>query len=45
MVILTKDKGKIKERILEEIRNIVDYEYLVKFIDTCINLNLYVNLI
>ncbi|WP_337615353.1 DNA cytosine methyltransferase [Megamonas funiformis] len=34
--ILTKDKGKIKERILEEIRNIVDYEYLVKFIDTCI---------
>ena len=31
--ILTKDNGKIKERILHEIRNIVDYEALQSFVD------------
>ena len=30
--ILTKDKGRIKERILREIRNIVDYDALDRFI-------------
>lgn len=30
--ILTKDNGKIKERILHEIRNIVDYEALQSFV-------------
>lgn len=30
--ILTKDKGKIKERILREIRNIIDYDALNRFI-------------
>ncbi len=33
--ILTKDNGKIKERILKEIRNIVDYEALDRFVNTC----------
>ena len=33
--ILTKDNGKIKERILHEIRNIVDFEALQEFIDYC----------
>lgn len=33
--ILTKDKGKIKERILREIRNITDYDALSEFIDLC----------
>ena len=32
--ILTKDGGKIKERILREIRNIVDYVALGRFIDS-----------
>ena len=31
--ILTKDNGKIKERILYEIRNIVDYDALQSFVD------------
>ncbi len=30
--ILTKDNGKIKERILHEIRNIIDYDALNKFV-------------
>lgn len=30
--ILTKDKGRIKERILKEIRNIIDYEALEAFV-------------
>ncbi|MBR0382371.1 MAG: DNA cytosine methyltransferase [Eubacterium sp.] len=33
--ILTKDNGKVKERILKEIRNIVDYEHLQQFVDMC----------
>ena len=33
--ILTKDGGKIKERILKEIRNIVDYKELKKFVSLC----------
>ena len=33
--ILTKDNGKIKERILKEIKNIVDYEALEVFIKEC----------
>ena len=33
--ILTKDKGKVKERILKEIRNIVDFEHLKLFVDKC----------
>lgn len=33
--ILTKDQGKIKERILREIRNIVDYNALSKFVNLC----------
>lgn len=36
--ILTKDGGRIKERILREIRNIVDYESLSLFITECKNL-------
>jgi len=31
--ILTKDNGKIKERILREIRNIVDFDHLQSFYD------------
>ncbi len=31
--ILTKDKGRVKERILKEIRNIVDYEHLKYFVE------------
>lgn len=31
--ILTKDNGKIKERIISEIRNIVDYKALEKLVD------------
>lgn len=33
--ILTKDGGKVKERILREIRNIVDYDALRKFVSEC----------
>lgn len=33
--ILTKDNGRVKERILKEIRNIVDYEHLQRFINRC----------
>lgn len=33
--ILTKDKGRVKKRILKEIRNIVDYSHLQKFVDRC----------
>lgn len=33
--ILTKNGGKVKERILKEIRNIVDYDHLQQFVDTC----------
>lgn len=33
--ILTKDKGRIKQRILSEIQNIVDYDSLALFCDAC----------
>lgn len=33
--ILTKDNGRIKERIIKEIRNIIDYSVLTEFIDLC----------
>lgn len=33
--ILTKDNGKVKERILNEIRNIVDYNALAEFVNEC----------
>ena len=33
--ILTKDNGKVKERILKGIRNIVDYEHLRFFVEKC----------
>ena len=33
--ILTKDGGKIKERIIKDIRNIVDYDSLVLFVREC----------
>lgn len=33
--ILTKDQGKIKDRILNEIRNIVDYSALEEFVHIC----------
>ena len=33
--ILTKDNGKVKERIIKEIRNLVDYDHLGEFIDAC----------
>lgn len=33
--ILTKDRGRVKERILREIENIIDYDALLKFIDFC----------
>ena len=33
--ILTKDNGKIKERILREIHNIIDYEALREFVSYC----------
>lgn len=33
--ILTKDNGRVKERILKEIRNIVDYEHLEDFLKKC----------
>ena len=33
--ILTKDNGKVKERIIKEIRNIVDYDHLDAFIRAC----------
>lgn len=39
--ILTKDNGKVKERILREIRNIVDYAALKKFIECCESSQLY----
>lgn len=35
--ILTKDNGKIKNRILQEIKNIVDYKALASFVDTIEN--------
>lgn len=35
--ILTKDNGKIKNRILREIKNIVDYKALASFVDTIEN--------
>lgn len=37
--ILTKDNGKVKERILKEIRNIVDYDHLKLFVEKCESLN------
>lgn len=33
--ILTKDNGRVKERIIKEIRNIVDYDHLRQFVDCC----------
>ena len=33
--ILTKDNGRVKERIIKEIRNIVDYDHLQQFVDYC----------
>ncbi len=33
--ILTKDNGRVKERILKEIRNIVDYDHLGEFVGKC----------
>lgn len=33
--ILTKDHGKVKERIIKEIRNIVDYDHLEQFVERC----------
>ena len=33
--ILTKDKGRVKKRILKEIRNIVDYSHLQEFVNRC----------
>lgn len=33
--ILTKDNGKVKERIIKEIRNIVDFEHLQQFVVNC----------
>lgn len=33
--ILTKDNGKVKDRILREIRNIVDHDALAVFIEKC----------
>lgn len=33
--ILTKDNGKVKDRILKEIRNIVDYNHLKLFVERC----------
>lgn len=33
--ILTKDNGRVKDRIIKEIRNIVDYEHLEQFVDIC----------
>lgn len=37
--ILTKDNGKVKDRILREIRNIVDNDALKIFIDECKNVS------
>ena len=33
--ILTKDNGKVKERILKENRDIVDYDHLKLFVERC----------
>ena len=33
--ILTKDNGKVRERILREIRNIVDFDHLQEFVNRC----------
>lgn len=33
--ILTKDNGKVRERILREIKNIVDYEALAELVQSC----------
>lgn len=33
--ILTKDNGRVKDRIIKEIRNIVDYDHLQQFVDAC----------
>ena len=38
--ILTKDNGKVKERILKEIRNIVDYDNLKRFVAECESLDI-----
>ena len=37
--ILTKDKGRIKQRILSEIQNIVDYDTLALFCNACDNMS------
>lgn len=37
--ILTKDGGKIKDRIISEIRNIVDYDSLRVFIKECVDVH------
>jgi len=41
--ILTKDGGKIKERILREIKNIVDYTILADFIEACESVTFFSN--
>lgn len=33
--ILTKDDGRVQERIIKEIRNIVDYNHLQEFVESC----------
>ncbi len=38
--ILTKDNGRVKERILKGIRNIVDYEHLAAFVSKCTEVDL-----
>lgn len=38
--ILTKDNGRVKERILKGIRNIVDYEHLADFVSKCTEVDL-----
>lgn len=38
--ILTKDNGRVKERILREIRNIVDYDHLEVFLNKCESVNI-----
>lgn len=37
--ILTKDNGRVKERIIKEIRNIIDYKHLELFIEKCERIN------
>lgn len=36
--ILTKEKGKIKDRILKEIKDLIDYNHLSTFVSICNNL-------